>query len=249
MVTTRAQKRKRDENDAPVADRVLKRRRTEHIRVVTWNMQGQGEGKVQKVRNLMGNKDIHVICLQECGNPDDLHTKLGDELEGWEPHARQWARSADGNPRASLATYVRGGTAAKSDIEAESSRHRPALRDRITFKGKSLDIYNIHAPSGRGNAQRPRYLSALIPIARRELRPFIVAGDFNQDPTVTSTDAGFRALGMVESAPSQATRPSSGAKYDYFIHTPEVEMTDTMVLDDGGLSDHRPVTGTMDLSD
>lgn len=208
-------------------------------RIVTWNMEGQSSsstdtgGKITRLRKFLGNQSIRAICLQECGNPDTLPKE-----DGWTLISAEWSATDGGNTRCSLATYIRGMTAAQSQHEAIRDRHRPILGVTISCKGTLIDIWNIHAPSAR-NTNTAALVEDTIKIAMRNKRPFMIVGDYNQPPTTTLQGPIAQQGGVEVVAPQQATRPSSGHTSDYFSYAPGLMMSGpTIVAFD---SDHTSV--------
>jgi len=246
-IETRGKKRKREEEEGSPSESTRSRVSGTADEIVTWNMEGSGSDaeKKQKIRRLLDDKSVKVIHLQECGNPDSLP----DPPPGWKREAREWAATQGGNPRCSLASYYRGNAISTGYVEAERDSHRPAQRVSLTLSGRRLDCWNVHAPSGKTNPYRAPYVEQVVQTASSRGVPFTVAGDLNQEPATTQIGPIFKAKRMSVAAPGLATRPKSKKVFDYFLHSPGVQMGDARVDRPSLDSDHLLVRNKISIAE
>lgn len=185
MKRTRAQSRAAD-----IEERRPKRQRFIAARtVVTWNMQGGGADatKAARLRRFMRSPDVHVICLQECGNLFGWNAAGAVGLEaGWTIAIHERWDAGGGNERCSLAILVRGVHLQVRRYTATWAAGRPMIAARVGL----FWVFCVHAPRNS-----PAYVASVVGAAARDGGArWICAGDFNLAPGVVAAPAGATIL-------------------------------------------------------
>jgi len=207
-------------------------------RIITWNMRGGGVEKFSKLRAFLRNPTTRVVCLQECGNPANLPKDAG-----WTLVAREWKASPQGNPRCSLAIYVRGEVGGTKNMNAAQSQHRPVLGVKFSQGGVVMTIWNVHAPSGQNNPNTEAYITQVLRWAAMENRRFVIAGDFNRTPAQIRRLAATAVRRKIKIAALKRATHQGGGNYDCFAHSDGISVSprDAEMVD----SDHCWVSGEM----
>jgi len=232
---TRSQKRKREVEDPP-----REKRRKKSFRLVTLNTQGKKEGCVSGILSLQPD----VLNLQECGS-----LTLKDKIGGYAVRGLHWTATPGGNGRCSMAMLFPGMTM-NSGYPAVITSVVDKKRHIQCKERRGVLVANIHA-GGK------TYIGEAINLVRSRAdngkKPFIIAGDLNQEPAVVEKIIADKKLSgelhviypCQDNGKAKATRPASGRTLDYAISN----RPGTARVVDGFIpSDHRAVEIDLDLS-
>lgn len=169
--------------------------------------------------------------------------KMPEDLgKQWDVHYKEWTNSDPGNTRCSLGIFTRKERRLGKTVKAGDgdTNPRPMLGVEIgDGNGGEMWVYTMHATSGGGGPTQAYVESALI-VATHTTGNFVVAGDFNIDPTTaqnicTNTLPGHN----IKIAAQKERTQQSGGNLDYFaLKGVEVE---GKVLRGTWDSDHYPV--------
>lgn len=168
------------------------------MRLVTWNMQGQGSDLGEKwdcVVDFIQQYGVHAICLQKCGElaGSDIGKRLAPQSNGAYAGVINlgtqssptnvfvvWLESGQSGNRCSLAIMARECMGVTHVVVPASQTSRPLVGLQYCC---ALDVFSMHAPSGgeQAAAGMAKSLLSAIP-AYNNGRPWVCAGDYNCKP-------------------------------------------------------------------
>ena len=201
------------------------------FKVISWNMQGGADDatKSTQIRKWIGDKNVHVILLQECGA---LFGWGANDFagEGWQVLRQDWTGPQNGNNRCSLAVLVRGGAKAYHVTDAVKDSHRPLIGAQ---HHSGFWFFSAHCPAS-GNAAPYRQAALESSLVWSGGHPMLCAGDFNAAPQP------FQGFQLCNTGGKTHMR---GNELDYgYCH--KIECSATAICLNVGASDHAAIEFT-----
>lgn len=213
--------------------------------VLCWNVHKNNfkhAGFKPFVQRFVKEKSVDFVLFQEAGFQDKkpffLHEFGFDAVANLEHKRLFW-----GVLTASRCKADRALPFLSKDKELFIATHKSMLISHYTFKDESvLWILNLHAINFRGSRSYQRELDRISECIREYQGALIVAGDFNSWNRQRMKQLEKMAEALILQSVSFETKAKSvmGNTLDFIFYR-GLELTDTDIVHDHGLSDHHPL--------
>lgn len=240
------------------------------MRLTTWNLQGRARPDLSTVADVLRELGADVVLLQEIQRRQarELARLLGWAGVRWQ--LKHWPVVIPAEGLAILARDPLG--AVEHRVLARpwafwSSHRRIALAAGLPAEPGPVRVVSTHLGAGVGDAERARQAGLVVDVALGG-HPSVIGGDLNTAPgspvldrleSAGHRDAWTTCRGDEPGATNWKPGPRDGAptqRLDYVLVDPALEIVDATVprfadlgFDRfGALSDHLPVTVTVDVA-
>lgn len=195
------------------------------MNIVTWNMQGGTASRESKWTTTLNGlmKQVHIACIQECGQPPGNITPLplppwvsppppvGTDVRyfSWTPISETyyvlWINTDSGGGRVNIGVCCDAPPAGILFAPAGL----PGGRASIGVQYTGVNVFSLHAFSG-GGGDAPALVAN---IAAASGGAFNAAGDFNREPPT------WPPIPYNICPPNGITYPGTRSKYDYMVRS------------------------------
>ncbi len=211
--------------------------------LLCWNVYKKNRDD-KRFATFLQNVDADLLLLQEAEFKDGEPCRV----EGYSYDAAAnitFGTSNYGVLTASRYSAIETKAYLSENRELFFATHKSLLLSRYILEGgNSLLVANVHAINFRENSAYGKEKERILNFLSSDTGPLIVAGDFN----AWNTGRGKKLLEIADSlglkqvplGKEDAVKSMFGKPLDFIFYR-GLELLEYRVLDDGGISDHRPL--------